>query len=331
MTILVTGGTGFIGTAVVKELVQRGEKVRVLVRRSSQVDHLLALGVEIVYGDILDRESLPPALSGCATIIHCAAIYDLWVRDKQAMHRTAVDGTRNVLSTALQMGASKVIYTSSCVTIGERKNEMGDEQTVHRNYYLCTYERAKKAAEEIAQGYIERGLPMIIVHPAAVYGPRDFKPTGRSIMDAVNGNLPATFKGWISLIYIDDVARGLVLVMQKGQIGEHYILAESAISLDQYFTTICKLGGSRRPPVVPGFVSACYAGLGELLAKFTHKPPTLSYDNFKLLHHGNRVDGSKANRQLGLQYTPFEQGLAKTLDWYWRHGYLNHKPACSEK
>lgn len=330
MTILVTGGTGFIGSAIVKELVQQGESVRVLARTSSRIDHLQTLGVDIVYGDILNPESLTTALSGCDTLFHCAAIYDLWVRDKQAMFRAAVDGTRNVLTTALLLGVSKVIYTSSCVTIGELKNTIGDEQTVHRNYYLCAYERAKKAAEDIALEFIGRGAPIIIVHPAAVYGPGDFKPTGRSIIDAINGSLPATFKGWISLVYIDDVAKGHVLVMQKGQIGEYYILAESAISLDQYFSTICRLGGSRKPPVVPGFVSACYAGLGELLALFTHKPPILPYDNFKLLHHGNRVDGSKANQQLGLQYTPLEHGLIKTIDWYWRHGYLKQKPACSE-
>ena len=226
MSILVTGGTGFVGGAIVRALVKQNGHVSVLARQTSKTEHLTAQGVEIIHGDILNRASIEAAVQDCDTLYHAAALYDLWGLDEYSLIQTEVEGTRNVLEAALKHDIKKVIYTSTSLTIGERKGEIGTETTEHRGYFLSKYEQAKFEAEQVALSYLDKGLNIIIVNPAGVYGPGDLKPTGRTIINLLNGRYPTLFKGINSLVYIDDVGIGHVLAADKGRSGERYILCD---------------------------------------------------------------------------------------------------------
>ncbi|MBI3596238.1 MAG: NAD-dependent epimerase/dehydratase family protein [Nitrospirae bacterium] len=328
MTVMVTGGTGFVGGAIVRALVARGERVRVLARRTSKIEPLTSLGVEIAYGDILDRASVEAALQGCDTLYHAAALYDFWVPDKQAMMQTEIEGTRCVLEATLQYKVDRVIYTSTAIVIGEHKGEVGTESTKRRDYFLTTAERAKFEAEQVAILYLQKGLPIIIVSPAGAYGPSDLKPTGRSIINVLNGRVPYLFKGAISVVYVDDVGAGHVLAKDRGRIGERYILSERIVTMEEWFGLACQLAGTKRPPFGPVFPIRLLADLGDFASRWTHRPPLMSRDTVELVVHGLRVDGSKAVKELGMRYTPFDEGMRKAIGWYWQQGLLQHKPAC---
>ena len=182
MKVLVTGGTGFVGGAIVNALLKQGDEVRVFARRKSKTDHLRVQGVEIVYGDILDSSSIQNALKGCNVLYHAAALYDFWGLDEKELMQTEIDGTRGVLEVALSSGIAKVVYTSTSTAVGEKRGEIGTESTTHRGYFLTMYERAKVEAEYVAMAFLDKGLPLVVVSPSGVYGPGDFKPTGRSII-----------------------------------------------------------------------------------------------------------------------------------------------------
>ena len=328
MTTLVTGGTGYLGSALVRQLVERGEKVRVLARPTSNTQHLEELGVDIARGDILDPATLPGALHNCDVLYHAAALYDLWGLDANDLMRTECDGTRNVLEAAQQAQLDRIVYTSTAVAIGERKNHVGDETTQHRGYFLSAYERAKFEADRIVQTYIDQGLPIVTVNPAGIYGPGDLKPTGRTVVDLLNGRVPALFTGATSIVYLDDAARGHLLAAAKGRIGQRYILSAHTASLKDLGREIGRLGGVRVPFTIPAAMASPYAFAGEWLARFTKRPPVLSRDTFRLVAHGFRVDGSRAKDELGLEYTPLEDGLRAAMQWYWEQGLLKRKPAC---
>ncbi|MGD0918282.1 MAG: NAD-dependent epimerase/dehydratase family protein [Thermodesulfobacteriota bacterium] len=328
MKALVTGGTGFVGGAIVRELIKRGDQVRVLARRTSKTEHLTVQGVEIVYGDILDKPSIETALQGCDTLYHAAALYDLWGLDEQTLMQTECEGTRNALEAALASSISKIIYTSTAVTIGERRGEVGTEATQHRGYFLSKYERAKFEAEQVAMSYLDKGLPIIMVNPAGVYGPGDFKPTGRATIDLLNGRMPGIFKGLNSLVYLDDVGAGHVLAAKKGRVGERYILCGNIVTLKDWSELLCQLSGTKTPSTIPTFFVGMYASFGEMVSRLTKRPPVLSRETFRIASHGWQVDGSKAVKELGIKYTPLEEGLRKTIVWYWKQGLLKRKPAC---
>jgi dihydroflavonol-4-reductase len=328
MTALVTGGTGFVGGAIVRALLAEGEDVRVLARTTSRTDDLAALGVEIVYGDILNQASIEAALRGCDTLFHAAAPFDFWAPDKRVFQTTTA-GTRNALEAAGAVGVDRIVYTSAASTIGERRGEVGTETTPHRGYHLTPYERAECAAEAVAQSYVDRGLPIIIVNPASVYGPGNFKPVGRGTINLVNGRTPAKFRGWVSYVYIEDAGRGHVLAARRGRSGERYILSERVVSMEDWFAIVCGLAGMRVPPTIPYVFARLYAEIGELIARFTKRPPLLPRDLLRICAHGFRVDGGKAARDLGMTYLPLEEGLRRSLVWYWEGGYLRRRPACA--
>lgn len=329
MTTLVTGGTGFVGGAVVRALHAKGHQVRVLARRTSRTEQLRQLGVEIVYGDILDQASIEAALEGCDTFFHVAALYDLWVPDKPAMLRAEVEGTRHALEAARRRGVGKVVYTSSFLTIGPRRGELGTEATPRRDYWVTFYERAKYEAEQVAQGYAARGLPVVIVNPASVYGPGDLKPSGRGLLDVLNGRFPLLFQGApYGIVYVDDVAVGHVLAAEGGRIGERYILSERNITPAAWYALACGLAGVRMPRLGPASLVRLVAELGELSARVTRRPPMVSKDAFALVAHGDQVSGARAAQELGLRYTPLEAGLPATLAWYWEQGLLRRPPTC---
>jgi dihydroflavonol-4-reductase len=328
MSVLVTGGTGFVGGAIVRALVKQGNNVRVLARRTSKTEHLNGMGVEIVYGDILNKESIKAALHGCDTVYHAAALYELWGLDKQALIRTEVEGTQNVMEAALESGVDKIVYTSTSVAIGEGKGEVGTETTKHRGYFLSKYEQAKVEAEQVATSYLDKNLPIIIVNPAAVYGPGDFKPTGRAVMDLINGRMLGLFSAFISYVYIDDVGMGHTLAAAKGRVGERYILSGNIVTMHELARMVCELSGAKMPPTVPSFLAGMNASFGEMLSRVTRRPPILSSETFRLLSHGFQVDGAKAAKELDIAYTPLEEGLRRTILWYWEQGLLKRKPAC---
>jgi dihydroflavonol-4-reductase len=328
MTTLVTGGTGYLGSALVRILVEDGKRVRVLARPTSKTQHLEELGVEIARGDILDPASIQSALQNCDVLYHAAALYDLWGLDKKELMRTECEGTRNVLEAARQAQVQRIIYTSTAVAIGERKNAVGTETTEHRGYFLSTYERAKFAADRIVRTYLDQGLPIVTVNPAGVYGPGDLKPTGRTVIDLLNGRVPALFTGVTSIVYLNDAARGHLLAATKGRIGERYILCSHTASLTELGREIGRLGGVRIPFTIPAPLASPYAFAGEWFSHLTKRPPVLSRETFRLVAHGFRVDGSKAAEQLGLEYTPLDEGLRAAMQWYWEQGLLKRQPAC---
>jgi dihydroflavonol-4-reductase len=325
MTVLVTGGTGFVGGALVRALVERGEQVRVLARRTSKVDELIALGVEIAYGDLEDQQSVAAALVGCEVLYHVAAVFEFWEK-KEVLMRAAVEGTRNVLEAAQKAGVNKIVYTSTYLTIGASKGQIGTETTPHRGYFLTDYEEAKYRAEQLVLDYIRQGLPVVIVNPGGVYGPRDLKSTGQSLMDVLNQKAPFLLPVSWSCVYIDDVAQGHLLAAAKGQVGERYILSERAVTGEEFFGLACQLTGAKLPPTWPAPFFLPIVWGGEAVSYFTGRPPLLSRQEFRMLTYGTPADGTKAVRELGLQYTPLEEGMPKALAWYWEQGLIKHKP-----
>ena len=330
MRTLVTGGTGFVGGALARSLMARGDSVRVLARPSSDTAVLESAGVEIARGDILDSASIAAALDGCDALFHAAALYDLWGLDDAEVLATETDGTRNAMDAALAAGTGRVVYTSSAVCVGEEKGQVATAATTHRGYYLSIYEKAKYAAEQIALSYVEKGLPLVAVCPSGVYGPGDHKPTGRFIVNLLNGWIPALFPGWMSLVYIDDVAHGHLLAADKGQIGERYILSGTVGRLTELGELACRLAGRRPPVTVPTPLAAPFAIGGEALSLLTRRAPALSWETYRLAAHGFRVDGARSADELGLAYTDAEEGLGRTINWCWEQGLLKRRPSCAK-
>ncbi len=327
MKALVTGGTGFVGGAVVRELLRRGHAVKVLARATSRTGPLEDLGVSIARGDILDAASITRALEGCDTLFHAAAIYEFWIRDRELLIRTEVDGTRNAMEAALAAGVARVVYTSSSVVAGEAKGQVGRENTVHRGYFLSPYEEAKFKAEEVARQYRDR-LRIAIVRPAAVVGAGDLKPTGQTMIHLLNGRVPGLFRGQVSFVDVGDVAVAHVLCAERERWGAVYIAASETLPLVNVLREVCRLGGVKPPMVVPRFVARWFARMEEWKAKRTGKPPVLPLHMFELAAHGFQVDGGLAARELGIRYTPIGESLRQAVQWYWAQGLLRRKPAC---
>jgi dihydroflavonol-4-reductase len=167
------------------------------------------------------------------------------------------------------------------------------------------------------------------VNPAGVYGAGDLKPTGRGIMNLLNGRFPFLLRGTTSIVYVNDVGEGHVLAKERGQIGERYILSERVVTMEEWFGLACQLAGVKRPPFGPVFPIRLMAGLGDFASRWTKRPPLISKDNVDLVNHGFAVDGSKAAKELGVRYTPFDEGMRNAIVWYWQQGLLKNKPACA--
>ena len=232
---LVTGATGFVGSAVARALLARGHRVRVLARPNSDRRNLAGLAVEIAEGAMEDPGSLARAVAGCRYVYHVAADYRIWVRDPAPMFRANVDGTRGLLTAALEAGAERIVYTSSVATLGLVPGGSADEETRSSvDDMIGPYKRSKFMAEEVARGFArERGLPVVIVNPSTPVGPGDIKPTptGRLIVEAARGQMPAFVDTGLNIVHVDDVAEGHLAAAEKGRIGERYILGGDNMAL----------------------------------------------------------------------------------------------------
>ena len=327
-TVLVTGATGFLGSAVARALIARGDRVRVLARPSSDRRNVAGIDVEILEGDLDRPETLPPALRGATALFHVAADYRLWVRDPAAMHRTNVDGSAALIRAAARAGVARAVYTSSVAVLGINKNGApADESTpVTLGDMIGPYKRSKFLAEEaVKTAALETGLPVVIVNPSTPIGPRDIKPTptGRTIVMAASGKMPAYVDTGLNLVHVDDCAEGHLLAFDKGIPGERYILGGEDYSLARMQATIAAMSGQRPAkislPVGPLYPLAIGA---ELVARFTGREPMLTRDTLRMSRKRMFFSSAKAARELGYATRPAVEGLTDAVAWFRDAGYL---------
>ena len=243
MTTLVTGATGFLGSALARELLKDGRTLKLLVRKNSDTRNIDDLDCEVAYGDLQDRDSLKSALTGCQTLYHTAAYYSLWSRDKKLIYDINVQGTRNILESALEMGIEKVVYTSTvgCIGLSEDGSPANENQPMNPATLCNDYKLSKYEAEQVAHELFGRGLPVVIVNPSTPVGPRDIKPTptGKIILDFLNRKMPAYIDTGLNLIDVADCARGHILAEEKGRLGERYILGNKNMPHKREIVSIC--------------------------------------------------------------------------------------------
>lgn len=327
MTNLVTGGTGFVGGAIVRRLLAAGQPVRVFARSAGKSAELEAAGAQVALGDVLDPASLAKAMNGVSTLYHAAAQYEVWTARPQEMLDTANQGTRNVMQAALAAGVKRVVHTSSAAAFGLPKNGLVTEQMEQPGLLPDIYYRSKYESELIANTYIDKGLQVVTLNPSNVYGPRDLKPLGRSLVALLNGELPAVWEATTPIVYVDDVAVAHLLAAEKGDPGERYLLVERNVSYRELFSKAAELGGAKMPPFLPVPVALATAYAAEFAARLTGKPPLVSVMQVKSGTRGTLFDGSKAPKELGVKYTDIDAGLHATIKWYWEQGLLKKKPA----
>lgn len=328
MTTLITGATGFVGSAVTRQLLQADHRLRVLIRPNSDRRNLEGLAVEIVYGDLTDRSSLDRALKGCKALFHVAADYRLWVRRPQEIYQSNVTGTRNIMLAAAHAGVERIIYTSSVATLGLLADRTpADEQTpVTLADMIGHYKRSKFLAEAAVRELFEtQGLPVVIVNPSTPIGPRDIKPTptGRMIVDAAAGRMPAYVDTGLNFVGVDDVAIGHQLALERGQLGERYILGGENITLQKILTEIAVITGRRAPRFrLPHNAVLPIAYLAETWSRLTNSSdPRITVDGVRLAKKHMFFATDKARRELGFDPRPPQQALHEAIHWFRRHGY----------
>ncbi|MDR3518932.1 MAG: NAD-dependent epimerase/dehydratase family protein [Azospirillaceae bacterium] len=320
--ILVTGGTGFVGSAVVRALLAAGHRVRCLVRDHSPRRNLEGLDVEIVVGSLTDRASLDHAVRGSRALYHVAADYRLWVRDPAAMNRVNVDGTRALMQAAQVAGVERIVYTSSVAALGlVGDGTPGTEDTpVGLADMVGPYKQSKFLAEQVVREMVARdGLPAVIVNPSTPVGPRDIKPTptGRIIIEAAAGRMPAFVDTGLNLVHVDDVAAGHLLAFEKGRIGACYILGGEDMSLARMLAEIATLVG-RRPPTIrlPRQAIIPFAMVAELIAGLTGREPFATRDGLRMARKKMFFSSARAQRELGYAPRPARDGLADAVAWF---------------
>ncbi len=328
MSNLVTGATGYIGSAVVRQLLDGGEKVRCLVRETSNRKNLDGLEVEIARGDVRDAASVRRALEGCKRVYHLAAVYANWLPKPGLMYQVNEVGTRNVLEACRDAGIEKIVYCSSVAALGAHGKTPADESAAFNlastrdHYYLSKY-RAEQAALEFAR----EGLPVVIVNPSNPIGPRDIAPTptGALILSILGGKLPAYVDGGINLVDLTDCARAIVAAMEKGRVGEKYVLGNQNVSIKQYFDLIVQVAGRGKSPSIRMPVwAAVLSGYGyEMLARLTGKPPATSASWVRVGSHYSWWNCTKAREELGLGRRPVAESIAEAVEWFAANGYLS--------
>jgi dihydroflavonol-4-reductase len=327
-TVLVTGATGFLGSAVARALILDGHHVRAMARASSDRRNLNGLDVEIVSGDLDAPETLSAALKGCTALFHVAADYRLWVRDPAAMYRTNVAGSAALMRAAAAADISRAVYTSSVATLGiDKTGQPAVEDTpVTLDNMVGHYKRSKYLAEKaVADVARETGLPVVTVNPSTPVGPRDVKPTptGRTIVMAATGRMPAYVDTGLNLVHVDDCAHGHLLAFAKGKPGERYILGGEDFSLARMQAEIAGMNGKRAAkislPIAPLYPLAIGA---ELYARLTGREPMLSRDTLRMARKLMFFSSAKAERELGYRARPARQGLSDAVDWFRGAGYL---------
>ncbi len=328
MKALVTGATGFVGSAVARSLVQKNFSVRALARPTSDLSNLEGLDVEIAYGDLTDRESLIPALKGCQVLFHVAADYRLWVPRPEEIYRNNVQGTINIMEAALQTGVERVVYTSSVATLGLNPDgsPANEDTPVSLDDMIGHYKRSKFLAEKEVKRLIrEKGLEAVIVNPSTPAGPRDIKPTptGRMILEAAQGKMPAYVDTGLNIVHVDDVAKGHLLALEKGETGERYILGGENMSLKTILGIIAEITDQPPPRInLPHNLILPVGYLAEAWAKISGKEPMVTVDGIKLAKKKMFFSIEKARKDLGYTAQPAHKALEDAVRWFGSKGLI---------
>ena len=319
MTVFVTGGSGVVGSAVVRHLVGDGRDVRALARSSTSAEKLVALGAGPVEGDLSSRSSLTRAMTGCDVVYHVAGLNVVCADRPQDLFDVNVDGTRTVLQAANEVGVRRLVHTSSTTTLGERPGAVGSEETVHSGRFLTHYARSKYEAEAVA--FAEAGqVEVVAVNPSSVQGPGRSTGTGRILLDAVNGDLPVMVDAPFSIVDVDDCARGHLLAEERGTPGNRYVLSGFTISAREALRQLGAITGRNdRVRFLPSWALAPVVPIAGLIGRFVDSVP-ICPESVRQLRAGARYDGSKATRVLGLEYRSSTETFARIIDWFRSEG-----------
>jgi dihydroflavonol-4-reductase len=324
--VLVTGASGFVGSAIAAALRARGHDVNVLVRPSSPRTNLDPRDT-VREGDLLDRASVAAALKGVRFLFHAAADYRLWARNPEEIVRTNVEGTRHVMVEALRAGVERIVYTSSVATLKLVEGGAATEdRPLAEDAAIGAYKLSKVAAERLVEAMVRwDGLPAVIVNPSTPIGPRDVRPTptGRIIVEAASGRMPAFVDTGLNLAHVDDVAAGHVAALDRGRISERYILGGENVFLADMLADIARLVGRRAPTLkLPRTMLYPIAYGAELMARVRGVEPFVTLDGLRLARHHMFFDDSKARRELGYVSRPYREGLSDAIAWFRCHGYI---------
>ena len=332
MKVLVTGATGFIGGNLARELDARGYEVRALVRPGSNTLTIDDTGVSRIEGDILDRESVVKAVEGCTAVFHCAAAYTFWSRDPSGVRRANVEGTVNVLECAAKAGVDRIVYTSTVSTIGLPKDgRLADEGTavlpgsLHGHYKQSKYEAEMEALRLAKPEPVGIGAPVVVVNPTAPIGPWDVKPTptGKIVLDFMRRRIPAYLATGMNLVDVGDVSAGHVLALERGQIGERYILGNQNVTLKEMFAMLSGITGNPAPRVRLPYWLVVGAGYVDQAVSggLLRRHPAIPVEGVLASKRPAWVSSERAIQELGMPQSPVEGALSRAVEWFKAHGY----------
>jgi dihydroflavonol-4-reductase len=323
MRVLVTGATGKVGNAVTRRLVERGDEVVALVRDPERARDLVPAGARLAHGDVTDRESLRTAASDTEAAINCMGIFEQWLPDPGLFDRVNAEGARNLVVAAREAGARRVVHTSTFDVFHAERGGTVSEEVVADYPKNTVYERSKQHAEELVLAEAEQGIEVVICNPAGVYGPGPWAEAGldSAIRDAIRGRLPAAPPGGLTLAHVDDVASGHLAALDRGRPGERYILADGfATTREIAAVAVAEAGRGRVPREMPVALARAIAAAGEGLARITRRPPLIGKGQLAFLLWEARADSSKARAELGVEFRPWQDGVAETVRWMLAEG-----------
>src|SRR5438874_1728761 len=331
MTTLVTGASGFLGSHVARQLVARGEDVRVMMRPSSTNRAIGDLSLEYVTGDLRDPAAVARAIAGAKRVFHVAADYRLWAKRRQDIYDSNVGGTKNPLDAAMRAGVEQFIYTSTVATIAVDRTKLPNESTEARlDEMIGHYKRSKWLAEQEVLNAAKNGAPVIIAMPTTPVGPWDWKPTptGKIIVDFLNGSMPGYVETGLNFVGVEECAAGHLLVAEKGKVGERYLLGGENLTLKQLLDTLARITGLRAPSLkIPHGVALGAAYASTIFSRMIGKEPGITIEGVKIAQHMMFVDCGRAQKELGFKPGAVSAALDRAVRWYEANGYVKARRA----
>ena len=324
MTTLVTGATGAVGIPLVRALLDRGDDLRILVRPESAVDALPDVEIDILDGDITNRDDVMEAVEGCDRVFHLAGLFKDGVEKDSVFFDVNVGGTVNVLQAALEHDIQKLVILSSASTIGEQKGAIGTEETEHRGYFLSNYERSKWEAEQFVAEYVAKGVPAVILNPSLVYGPGDSEHNGGRLASLLNGVITASVDAPAAYIFVEDLIKAILAADKIGIPGQRYLVSGTNTTRINFLRTAGAIAGVNPAlRIAAPWQLKLFLQIEKVRGLFGKRAPLLTQSSVDNALHGAQYDSSKAIKHLGIEFTALEDGLDETIEWLYQEGKID--------